>query len=158
MTFSGSKLKLAIAAGTLLILLLGYHYYSNWWTAKKNAKAAQEAKELPHRQILAQLEDLKLHGTSLPPCPLIFPLLDSKGRVTPLGSYLSYWAMDQAAYRPQAALSLPNLEQVFGEFDLFNSHQAASDAYKTQFPLRFNTKDFGEGAWKKTFKGWKIHL
>jgi hypothetical protein len=158
MTFSGSKLKLALAVGALPILLFSYHYYSNWWTAKKNAKAAQEAQALPHLKIQSQLEDLRLHGTSLPPCPLIFPLLDSKGHVTPLGSYLSYWAMDQAAYRPQAALSLSNLDRSFEDFDLFNPNRAASDAYKTQLPLRFNTKDFGEGAWKKTFKGWKLHL
>jgi hypothetical protein len=158
MTFSGSKLKLALAVGALLILLFSYHYYSNWRAQRQFAEAAQEAKELPHRQILAQLEDLRLHGTSLPPCPLIFPLLDSKGRVTPLGSYLSYFGMKQASYLPQSVLSLPNLDQTFRDFDLFNSHRSAADVYKTQLPFRFQTKDFGEGTWKKTFTGWKIHL
>lgn len=109
MTLSGTKLKLAIAAGALLILLFDYHYYSHWWAQRQSAKTALDAKERPHREILAQMEDIKLHGATLPPCPLIFPLLDSKGRVTPLGSYLSYWAMDQAAYLPEMAFSVPNL-------------------------------------------------
>ncbi|HVM31846.1 MAG TPA: hypothetical protein VMU88_01830, partial [bacterium] len=152
------RMGLGVAAGLALLLVLDYRFYSHWFAQRQAAQAALEAKERPHREILAQLEDLKLHGASLPPCPLVFPLLDSKGRVTPLGSYLSYLGMRQAAYQPQSVLSLPNLDQAFRDFDLFNPRRAASEAYKTQLPFRFQTKDFAEGTWKKTFTGWKLHL
>ena len=150
---------LGIGAAVTLLVLFAFHFYCHWYVQRQAAKTAQEAKELPRRQILAQLEDLKLHGTSLPPCPVVFPLLDSKGRVTPLGSYLrSYLGVKQASDLPQAVLSQPNLDQTFRDFDLFNPRRVASNAYKTQLPFRFQTGTFGEGTWKKTFTGWKIHL
>ncbi len=138
--------------------VLDYYYYSNWWTARENISAPPQPPKPSPQPSQALINDLKLGGSSLPACPLLFPLLDSKGRVTPLGSALSYLSMKQASYLPQAILSLPDLDQAFQDLGLFSAESSADAFYKDQLPYRFQTKDFGEGTWKKTYQGWKIHL
>jgi tetratricopeptide (TPR) repeat protein len=152
------KRTLILAAVLGSLLLLDCYYYSNWWFSRKNPSASPPAPKLSAQQSQIQIDDLKLHGTALPACPLLFPLLDSKGQITPLGSYLSYFGMKQAAYLPQAILSLPDLDQVFGGFDLFGAESSVDTFYKDQLPYQFQTQDFAEGTWKKTYQGWKIHL
>ncbi len=152
------KRALTIIAVLSALLLLDYYYYSNWWIARENISASPKPPEAALQQFQTQIDDVKLHGASLPACPLLFPLLDSKGHVTPLGSYLSYFGMKQASYLPQAILSLPNLSQSFRDFKLFDAESSVDPFYKDQLPYQFQTKDFAEGTWKKTYQGWKIHL
>jgi hypothetical protein len=151
-------MKLGVFLLIVFFMLLDYSYYSNLWSARKAQKAAETAKEIPLRLIQDQIADLRLHGSELPPCPLLFPLLDSKGRMTPLGGYLSELGMEQASYLPQSVLRLPDIGKIFEDFDLFVSDSPLHKIYKTELPLRFGAKDFGEGTWTKTYHGWRIHL
>ncbi len=155
----------------LFALGLGIYYLGFYLPEKKAAlqkqqeearlaaqkKAEEEAR--PHKEIQALIADLRDHGTDLPDCPLIFPLLTEKGKVTPVGSYLSYMAMKKAVYLPEMVYRLPNAGEIFNGFDLFNPKpHPGQKLYLRELPFRFLAKDFGEGTWRKTAKGFKITL
>ncbi|HTA75947.1 MAG TPA: hypothetical protein VK791_02180, partial [bacterium] len=156
------QLILLILVSTVLITY-GYIYVQGFIKDREQAKrSAQEqaaAEALPHQQIQAKIQNLLQHGTALPPCPLVYPLLDNQGRVTPLGSYLSYFSMKQASYLPKTVFSIPNAGEIFNEFDLFTPNSPKQKVYKDQLPYYFgNVKDFGEGKILKAGSGTKIQL
>ncbi len=154
--------------GFLSAALLGYFFYLDY-QARQEEKSAQEklqrAKQLKmdaekhlHDLVLAQIEKIKDQGISPPPCPLIYPLLDAKGKVTPLGSYLSYFSMKCATYLPQEVYLLPNPGLAFDDFGLFNVLNSKHGTYITQLPYRLGTQDTAKGILKIFSKGYRIDL
>ena len=129
--------------------------YENY---EKYRKAYKEAQEKPHKEMMAKIEDIHLHGTALPPCPLIFPLLNEKGKITPLGSFISLNAMEKATYLPKAVFQLSSEGSNFYAFGLFQKDSTYHDGYKKELPLLFETKDFAVGTLVQNKKGYKIHL
>jgi hypothetical protein len=102
---------------------------------------------------------LLAHGTALPPCPLVYPLLNEKGKMTALGSYLSYFSMKEASYLPKTVFLIPNAGEIYNEFDLFTPDSPKHGPYRDQLPYYFgNVKDFGEGKLLKAGKGYQIKL
>lgn len=97
-------------------------------------------------------------GKTLPPCPLVFPLLDGKGKVNSLGSYLSYVAMKKASYIPNSILSIPNAGQMFNQYHLFKPEAGDPGRYKEQLPYSFNTENVVGGQLVKNRSGHKITL
>ena len=124
---------------------------------KKLMEREQEQKQL-QQALAARVEDIHLHGTALPPCPLVYPLLNEKGKATPLGAFLSLYAMRQATYLPESVYQLPDLPIVFDDFGLFQNQVTPPSVYRSQLPYYFGSKQFGEGALKKTRKGYRIQL
>jgi hypothetical protein len=121
-------------------------------------KAAEE-KERPHKEIQEWITQLRDKGAELPGCPLVFPLLNEKKKITPMGSYLSYLAMKRAAYLPEMVYRLPNAGEIFNDFALFDpENKPVQRVYRQELPFRFMAKDFGEGTYKKTSKGYQVSL
>jgi hypothetical protein len=108
--------------------------------------------------IRPQIEDIRLNGSSLPPCPLIYPLLNEKGKITPLGSFISLCAMRQATFLPQAVFKLEKISGSFADFHLFTMGDPAHNPYREQLPYYYGPKNFAEGTLKKTAEGFKINL
>ena len=156
----GLKLAFAIVLG--LTVPVGYFVV---WPAYQEKKAEKEAVRLKalniqrvHDAMFARIDALQ-GSRALPPCPMIYPLLDAQGRVTPLGSYLSYFAMKQASYLPQTAFKIPNAGEIYNEFDLFTEGGPKQEAYLKQLPHYFgNAKDIGEGNIRAVGMGHLIQL
>lgn len=156
-----------LAAGTL-----AYFYYQELQIEKKAAQelalAKQKQLELQkklsgapgsHLAVHQMIEDLRVNGKTPPPCPLIYPLLNEKGRVTPLGSYLSYFAMVQAACLPEAVLNLPNPGSAFQNFKLFDAGPSQyQEQYHQQLPYFWGTQDCANGKLVRTKSGYRIVL
>lgn len=153
------------AVGTIAILGGGgyllnvYEQYVNQQKAQARKIQEHELQQMQLRKALqAKVEDIRVNGTSLPPCPLLYPLLNEKGKATPLGAFLSLYAMCQATYLPQSVFQLPDVPLVFDDFDLFKAKETAPSVYRDQFPYYFGSKEFGEGTLKKTRNGYRIKL
>ncbi|HJT23135.1 MAG TPA: hypothetical protein VJ873_01060, partial [bacterium] len=136
----------------------GYQLPHDISSKKQRELEAKLAADKPHKEIIAMIDDLKAHGTALPPCPLIYPLLDNKGKITYLGSYLSYFAMKQGSYLPHTVFRIPNAGEIYNEFGLFDPDSPMHLAYRTQLPLYFGTKDLGEGKLLKSGSSYRIQL
>ncbi len=154
-----------ILVALMVGLTLGYAFYglSTVMANKKAAEAARQAREAAnrkaHEQVLHQIDLLRVQGKELPPCPLVFPLLDKSKKLTAIGGYLSFLAMKRAAYLPESVFRIPNADQIFSSFNLFNpAENIAGNEYLTELPFRFQTKDFGEGRWIQTKRGYQIQL
>jgi len=155
-----------LAVVGLVVVVFAYSAYivmQQKMTAQEDALRAAQAKAeteaRPHREILAKINDFRHHSTALPACPLVYPLLDAKGRISPLGTYLSYLAMQQASFLPQSVFCMVDAGQSFSEFGLFDADSPFHQAYYKQLPYYFqNAKDLGEGKLLKSKKGWKIQL
>lgn len=162
--------RLTIALGVIVLGLAGYYFGIQVPSEKAALRKAEEEKKLavqreeaekirPHTVVKALIKELREKGQTLPDCPLIFPLLNEKKKLTPIGSYLSYLGMKKAVYMPQAIYRFPNAGEVFQTFDLFNPHPSnVSKIYHQELPFRFMAKDFAEGTYKKTAKGYRIDL
>ncbi len=157
-----------LAVGSLLTLVLlgggGYALYLYWQYMAQQKAQTQKVQERELRQLQlqkalqARVEDIRQNGTALPPCPLLYPLLNEKGKATPLGSFLSFYAMRQATYLPQSVFQLPDSPVIFDNFDLFQEKEIDPSAYRDQLPYYFGSKEFGEGTLRKTSKGYRIKL
>jgi hypothetical protein len=153
----GSFFVFALVVGSYIYNLFD-NYLAKQEAARKKAMERFETQIKMRRVMQQKIEDLRVHGTSLPPCPLLYPILNEKGKVTPLGSYLSAFAMRQATYLPQSVFQLPDTPIEFNQFDLFEPWDLSKSTYRAQLPYNFDTKDFGEGTLKKTVNGYKITL
>lgn len=145
----------------LLGLLIGVIIFlvGPWFQEKIDDRKQAALDAQPHKEIQAKIQNLLQHGTALPLCPLVYPLLDSHGQVTPLGSYLSYFSMNQASYLPKTVFLIPNAGDIYNEFDLFTRDSPKQKAYRDQLPYYFgNVKDFCEGKLLKAGSGNNIQL
>lgn len=126
---------------------------------KKGSVTSMVADPDLRERVGKRLEAFRKESRELPSCPLVFPLLDGRGKITPLGSYLSCLAMKQASYLPEAVFSLSNVGSVFHEFELFSATAfPVQSMYRKELPLRFNTKDFCEGTCTAENNGYLISL
>jgi|GEM_PF-2020707 tetratricopeptide (TPR) repeat protein len=108
---------------------------------------------------MGMIKALKSEGHSLPKCPLVFPLLDETGQVTPLGSYLSYLSMVRASYLPESVLGLRDAGTQFQRFHLFDEGDNQwRSTYLKNLPFYFGARDFGEGHYVKTTKGYEVSV
>lgn len=124
---------------------------------KEGEKSAEQ--QDPRKEALQMIENLRVSGKSLPACPLIFPLVDEKGRINALGSYLSCLAMNQASFLPQAVFCLPNPNQLFHDFRLFDSSLGQyHEQFSKQLPYLFGTRDYARGKLFRSKTGYKITL
>jgi tetratricopeptide (TPR) repeat protein len=81
----------------------------------------------------------------------VFPLLDPEGRVTPLGSYLSYLGMKRASYLPEAVFRIPNIGKVFDTLGLFALEPLPEQAFwRRELPFRFMAQDFADGTLRRS--------
>lgn len=159
----GAKRRISVEtlalAGALAIFVGVAYFAANLWVENRNAKAQleQQKKAMEDTQRVAALKAKQ--DAAMPRCPLIFPLLDKSKKVTPLGSYLSYLAMQRFSYLPQAAFKLPDTWSLFNEQKLFgNDPKAVAKTYQDSLASHFDTQDRGEGQWVKTGSGYKLSL
>jgi hypothetical protein len=157
--------------GLVAVLVFGL-LSANFYLGKREEEQEKKAQEVlrsikqkqmdaekhKHDLVLEHIQAIKDHGISLPPCPLVYPLLDAKGKVTPLGSYLSYFSMKCATYLPQEVYLLPNPGEAFNDFHLFDVQKTDHGKYISQLSYRLGTKDFAKGTLTKTSKGYRIRL
>ena len=159
---SGGSVSLRnVLAGVLAVLLLGaaayfaYGFYETRGVRGEVAAPHQASQE----RIKGQIAALRAKSHALPPCPLVFPLLDKQKRVTSLGSYLSYLGMKRASYLPEAVFRIPNAGEIFNSFELFSIQpQPVQEVNRQELPFRFRAKDFGEGTYQETAGGFDISI
>jgi hypothetical protein len=157
----GLKLLLAVIVG--LGIPAGLYFGNLYLTQKKNqkeeaAKAAYE-KQRPHDEAVSMINVFIQKSQELTPCPLIYPLLNEKGKLTRTGTYLSYLAMNEASFLPESVLRLPNIASLFQSFGLFEPGSFPGEKYyRTVLPVNFEAKDFGEGTWSKNKIGYQVSL
>jgi hypothetical protein len=168
--FSKPKLSLKFILAIVFILLfyvaggsyIAYLFHKNQVrqeTANRKVMEREQAQLQLQKALVQKVEDIRTNGTSLPPCPVIYPLLDEKGKMTDLGSYLSCFAMEKATYLPQSVYQLPTVFNLyFQEYHFFPPQATADLYYKPQLSYEFNSGDFGDGTLKKNRKGFKINL
>lgn len=136
-------------------------YFDKYQAQQNNQRNYQVEAEIRlriHNELVQKTDDISLKGTSLPMCPLIFPLLNEKKQITPLGSFLSVMAMEQATYLPHAVFQLTNEFENFEYFHLFENPNPFQQGYLTQLPCSFGTKDFGEGTLIHQKKKYRVQL
>lgn len=160
-------LLLAVMGVLFALVLLGgggsvLYYYAKHASEQKALNKQLLEREAQQKQIqqalAAKVGDIHLNSAALPPCPLLYPLVNEKGKATPLGAFLSCYAMRQATYLPQSVFELSDSPVIFDDFGLFQNKETAPSVYRSQLPYYFGTKQFGEGTLKKTRKGYRIQL
>jgi class 3 adenylate cyclase len=105
----------------------------------------------------AAAEKAKLEAEAkVPNCPAILPLLDKARKITPVGSYLSYLAMRRVASLPGSGFKLADGWQKFKKFGLFSGEPILASTAKDELLQAFGDKDFGEGQFVKTSKGYTV--
>jgi len=154
-----SRLQMLVVILAGLVLGGGYYLINEWNNDRAAKKKAAEEARRPHLEMMAKIAAFKAQSKELPGCPLIFPLTNEKGEVTPLGSYLSYFAMKRATYLPQSVFRIPNAGSVFAAFALFDEGDNQwRKVYRQELPFRFGTKDFGEGHLVRVPSGYRVQL